>query len=87
MTSLFPSEASHRSPAPLASCLRQVPPPCLPRPLGGGCSNDGDDDAKDVVADGHGDGDDDDDHHEEAEEAEPALAASAGTGCSGPTLS
>eukprot|EP00959_Pyramimonas_sp_CCMP1952_P364176 7626069-Pyramimonas_sp.AAC.1 len=22
------------------SCLRQVPPPCQPSPLGGGCSND-----------------------------------------------
>ena len=32
-------------------CLRQVPPPCQPSPLGGGCSNDSDyDDVDDNVA-------------------------------------
>ena len=60
----------------LSSCLRQVPPPCQPNPLGGGCSNDCDyDDADDNVAgdddDDDDDGDDDDDHEEE--EAELAL--------------
>ena len=66
-----------------------IPPLCQRSSLGGGCPNDGDDDASDVVADGHDDDgdDDDDDHEKEAEEAEPALAASAGTGCSRPTLS
>ena len=57
----------------LSSCLRQVPPPCQPSPLGGGCSNDSDyDDVNGNVAGDDGDDDDDDDVHEE-EEAELAL--------------
>ena len=54
----------------ISSCLRQVPPPCQPSPLGGGCSNDRDyDDADDNVAgdDDDDDGDDDDHGEEEAE--------------------
>ena len=76
----------------VSSCLRHVPPPCQRSFLGGGCSNDGDDDANDVVADGHGDDDDDGDadHEEEEEEeeekAEMALGVGAGTGCSVPIL-
>ena len=60
----------------LSSCLRQVPPPCLPSPLGGGCSNDSDyDGADDNVAgdDDDDDADDDDDDDHEEEEAELAL--------------
>ena len=66
-----------------SSCLRQVPPPCQRSSLGGGCSNDGDDDANDV-ADSHGDDDDDADHddEEEEEEVELALGASCGSGSS-----
>ena len=63
----------------LSSCLRQVPPPCQPSPLGGGCSNDRDyDDADDNVAGDDDDDDDDgdDDDHEE-DEANPL-----GGGCS-----
>ena len=59
----------------MSSCLRQVPPPCQPSSLGGGCSNDSDyDDADDNVAgdDDDDDEDEDDDDHEE-EEAELAL--------------
>ena len=48
-------------PSLISNCLRQVPPPCQPSPLGGGCSNDSDyDDADDNIA-GDDDGDDDDD--------------------------
>ena len=51
----------------LSICLRQVPPPSQPSPLGGGCPNDSDyDDADDNVAgddDDDDDGDDDDDDH------------------------
>ena len=60
----------------ISSCLRQVPPPCQPSPLGGGCSNDSDyDDVDDNVArdNDDDDDDDDDDDHEEGEEAELAL--------------
>ena len=73
--------------AKLSSCLRQVPPPCQPSPLGGGCSNDYDcdDSDNDVVGD-EGDDDDDEDHEDE-EEAEMALGAGAVTSCSGLTLS
>ena len=56
----------------LSSCLRQVPPPCQPSPLGVGFSNDSNyDDADDNVAGDDDDDDDDDDDHEE--EAELAL--------------
>ena len=52
----------------LSSCLRQVPPPCQPSALGGGCSTDGDyDDTDDNVVGDDDDDDDDDDHEEEAE--------------------
>ena len=73
----------------ISSCLRQVPPPCQPRPLGSGCSNDGDYDGSDddVVGDDDDDDDENDDDDYEEEWAEMALGAGAGTGCSGRTLS
>ena len=57
----------------ISSYLRQVPPPCQPSPLGGGCPNDCDyDGADDNIAGDDDDDDDGDDDHEE-EEAELAL--------------
>ena len=60
----------------LSTCMRQVPPPCQPSPLGGGYSNDGgyDDVDDNVVRDDDDDDDDNDnDNHEEEEGAELAL--------------